>query len=105
MSQFPILRMRRLRRTPALRRLVQETHLVPSQLVWPLFVRHGESVRTEAAALPGVSQTSVDALVTDARRAAHLGLGGVILFGVPETKAAPGPGGSSGQGNVGQALR
>jgi len=105
MSQFPIVRMRRLRRTPALRRLVQETHLVPSQLVWPLFVRHGESVRTEVAALPGVFQTSVDALVTDAARAALLGLGGVILFGLPETKDATGSEAYDDQGIVQQAIR
>jgi len=97
--------MRRLRRTPALRRLVQETHLVPSQLVWPLFVRHGESVRTEVAALPGVFQTSVDALVTDAARAAQLGLGGVILFGLPETKDATGSEAYDDQGIVQQAIR
>jgi len=105
MSQFPIVRMRRLRRTPALRRLVQETHLVPSQLVWPLFVRHGESVRTEVAALPGVFQTSVDVLVTDAARAAQLGLGGVILFGLPETKDATGSEAYDDQGIVQQAIR
>ena len=105
MSQFPIVRMRRLRRTPALRRLVQETHLVPSQLVWPLFVRHGESVRTEVAALPGVFQTSVDVLVTDAARAAQLGLGGVILFGLPETKDATGSEAYDDQGIVPQAIR
>jgi porphobilinogen synthase len=105
MSQFPIVRMRRLRRTPALRRLVQETHLVPSQLVWPLFVRHGEGVRTEVAALPGVFQTSVDALLEDAARAAQLGLGGVMLFGLPETKDATGSEAYDGQGIVQQAIR
>jgi porphobilinogen synthase len=105
MSQFPIVRMRRLRRTPALRRLVQETHLVPSQLVWPLFVRHGESVRTEVAALPGVFQTSVDALLEDAARAAQLGLGGVMLFGLPETKDATGSEAYDDQGIVQQAIR
>jgi porphobilinogen synthase len=105
MSQFPIVRMRRLRRTPALRRLVQETHLVPSQLVWPLFVRHGEGVRTEVAALPGVFQTSVDALVKDAARAAQLGLGGVMLFGLPETKDATGSEAYDDQGIVQQAIR
>jgi porphobilinogen synthase len=105
MSQFPIVRMRRLRRTPALRRLVQETHLVPSQLVWPLFVRHGESVRTEVAALPGVFQTSVDALLEDAARAAQLGLGGAMLFGLPETKDATGSEAYDDQGIVQQAIR
>src|SRR2546426_9611246 len=93
MSQFPIRRMRRLRRTPALRRLVQETHLVPAQLVWPLFVCHGEGVRREVTALPGVYQTSVDELVKDAERARGLGLGGVIPFRLPRAQDATGAGG------------
>ena len=90
MSQFPIRRMRRLRRTAALRRLVQETHLAPAQLVWPLFVCHGDGVRREVPSLPGMYQTSVDELVKDAERARRLGLGGIILFGLPETKDAIG---------------
>src|SRR5207302_9413460 len=90
MSQFPIRRLRRLRRTAALRRLVQETHLVPSQLVWPLFACHGEGVRREVAALPGVFQTSVDALVRDSERARRLGLGGIILLGLRAAKDATG---------------
>jgi len=105
MSQFPIRRMRRLRRTPALRRLVQETHLVPAQLVWPLFVCHGEGVRREVTALPGVYQTSVDELVKDAERARGLGLGGIILFGLPETKDATGSEAYDEQGIVQQAAR
>ncbi len=105
MSQFPIRRMRRLRRTPALRRLVQETHLVPSQLVWPLFVCHGERIRQEVPALPGVYQTSVDELVQDAERAARLGLGGVILFGLPATKDATGSEAYDEEGIVQQAAR
>src|SRR2546426_3169412 len=105
MSHFPIRRMRRLRRTPALRRLVQETHLVPAQLVWPLFVCHGEGVRREVTALPGVYQTSVDELVQDAERARRLGLGGIILFGLPETKDATGSEAYDEQGIVQQAGR
>ena len=105
MSRFPIRRMRRLRRTPALRRLVRETHLVPSQLVWPLFVCHGEGVRRPVEALPGVYQTSVDELVGDAERAARLGLGGVILFGLPAAKDATGSEASDEQGIVQQAIR
>src|SRR5712692_470733 len=89
-GQFPIRRMRRLRRTPALRRLVQETHVAPSQLVWPLFVAHGEGLRRPVASLPGVAQLSVDQLVKDAERAGSLGLGGIILFGIPATKDATG---------------
>jgi porphobilinogen synthase len=105
MSQFPIRRMRRLRRTPALRRLVQETQLAPSQLVWPLFVRHGEGVREEVGALPGVYQTSVDELVKDAERAARLGLGGIILFGLPAMKDGTGSEAYDEQGIVQQAIR
>jgi len=104
-AQFPIVRMRRLRRTAMLRRLVQETHLVPSQLVWPLFVRHGEGARREVAALPGVFQTSTDEVVKDAQRAAQLGLGGIILFGLPETKDATGSEAYDDQGIVQQAIR
>ena len=105
MSQFPIRRMRRLRRTAPLRRLVQETHLVPSQLVWPLFACHGSGVRREVATLPGVYQTSVDELVRDAERAHRLGLGGIILFGLPAAKDATGSEAYDEQGIVQQAAR
>jgi len=104
-AQFPIRRMRRLRRTAALRRLVQETHVVPSQLVWPLFVVHGEGTRRPIAALPGVSHLSVDELVKDAERAATLGLGGIILFGIPATKDATGSEAYDDNGIVQQAIR
>ena len=104
-AQFPIRRMRRLRRTAALRRLVSETHIAPSQLIWPLFVVHGQGVRRPIAALPGVSQVSVDELVKDAERAASLGLGGIILFGIPATKDATGSEAYDDQGIVQQAIR
>ena len=104
-AQFPIRRMRRLRRTPALRRLVQETHIAPSQLIWPLFVAHGEGLRRPVASLPGVAQLSVDQMVKDAERAAALGLGGIILFGIPATKDATGSEAYDDQGIVQQAIR
>ena len=104
-AQFPIRRLRRLRRTPALRRLVQETHLAPAQLVWPLFVMHGEGVRRPVVTLPGVHQVSVDELVKDAERAARLGLGGVIVFGLPAAKDATGSEAYDDQGIVQQAIR
>ena len=104
-AQFPIRRMRRLRRTAALRRLVSETHIVPSQLIWPLFVVHGQGLRRPIAALPGVSQGSVDETVKDAERAAALGLGGIILFGIPATKDATGSEAYDDQGIVQQAIR
>jgi len=97
--------MRRLRRTPALRRLVQETHVVPSQLIWPLFVTHGEGVRRPVEAMPGVAQLSVDVLVQEAERAASLGLGGIILFGIPAAKDATGSEAHDEQGIVQQAIR
>ncbi len=77
---------RRLRRTPGLRRLVRETRLSPEQLVLPLFVEEGEGVRRSVPSMPGVERTSVDGLLDDAREAVELGLGGVILFGIPGTK-------------------
>src|SRR5690349_17765824 len=82
-----------------------ETHLVPSQLVWPLFVCHGEGVRQEVATLPGVYQTSVDELVKDAERAQRLGLGGIILFGLPAAKDGTGSEAYDEQGIVQQAAR
>ena len=90
MSRFPQYRPRRLRRTPALRNLVRETHLAPSQLVLPVFVRNGNKVRRAVDAMPGVSQTSVDEMLRDAEAAAKAGVGGIILFGVPDTKDASG---------------
>ena len=104
-AQFPIRRMRRLRRTPALRRLVQETQVVPSQLIWPLFVMHGEGVRRPVATMPGVAQLSVDELVQDAARAQSLELGGIMLFGIPATKDATGSEAHDEQGIVQQAIR
>ena len=73
MPSFPSYRPRRLRRTAALRRLVRETRLHPSQLVLPLFVRSGTGVRQPVESMPGVDQTSVDELLRDAREAAALG--------------------------------
>ena len=78
MPSFPDYRPRRLRRSAALRSLVRETLLAPSQLVLPLFVRPGTGVRQPVASMPGVSQTSVDELLKDAHAAAALGIGGVL---------------------------
>ena len=90
MSRFPQYRPRRLRRTAALRNLVRETHLAPSQLVLPVFVRDGKKLRRSVESMPGVSQTSVDEMLRDAESAATAGVGGIILFGVPEIKDAKG---------------
>jgi porphobilinogen synthase len=83
---FPVQRPRRLRSSEALRRLVRETHLAPSQLILPLFVCPGEGVRKEIGSMPGNAQLSIDNLVQECRQAKSLGLGGVMLFGIPEEK-------------------
>jgi porphobilinogen synthase len=90
MPSFPSYRSRRLRRTAALRRLVSETRLHPAQLVLPLFVRAGSGVRQPVESMPGVDQTSVDELLRDAGGAAAAGIGGVLLFGIPDRKDANG---------------
>ena len=105
MAQFPESRPRRLRRTPALRRLFSETDLTPARLVLPLFVRDGEKIRNPVRSMPGVSQTSVDELLRDVERAAEHRLGGVILFGIPGRKDAGGAEAWSEQGSVQRAVR
>lgn len=89
---FPLHRPRRLRQSPAVRRLVRETHLVPSQLVLPMFVREGISEPVTISSMPGVQQHSLDSLRRAAAAAAEAGVGGVMLFGVPETRDATGSG-------------
>jgi porphobilinogen synthase len=98
-------RPRRLRRTAALRRLVREVHLAPSQLVLPLFVRSGKGLRQPVPSMPGVFQTSVDEMLNDARRAQEVGVGGVLLFGIPDSKDATGSEAWNDQGAVQQAVR
>ena len=83
---FPVHRMRRLRATEPLRSLVRETHLAASQLILPLFVCPGEGVRRAISSMPGNFQLSIDELVRECQEAEALGLGGVILFGIPSAK-------------------
>ncbi|MDQ3674787.1 MAG: porphobilinogen synthase [Gemmatimonadota bacterium] len=105
MSSFPQHRPRRLRRTAPLRNLFRETHLAPSQLVLPVFVRSGKNVRRPVGSMPGVNQTSVDEMLRDAESAASAGVGGIILFGVPDAKDATGSGGWDDDGAVQAASR
>ena len=105
MSRFPDHRPRRLRRTPALRRLVRETRLDPASFVLPLFVRSGRGVRVPVGSMPGVAQTSVDELLRDAEAARAAGVGGVILFGLPDAKDATGTGAWDERGPVQEAVR
>ena len=102
---FPVVRPRRLRRTAALRRLVRETWLAPSQLVLPLFVRSGRGVRQPVGSMPGVAQTSVDEMLRDAEAAAALGVGGVLLFGIPDRKDEVGSGAWDPRGPVQEGIR
>src|SRR5271157_3589122 len=102
---FPSIRMRRTRRIEALRSLVRETRLEPSQLIYPLFLCPGEGVRREIGSMPGVFNVSVDEAVKEAEEAAQLGLGGLLLFGLPESKDEQGTGAWEEDGIVQQALR
>src|SRR5437764_13369980 len=83
---FPVHRMRRLRASEPLRSLVRETRLAPSQFVLPLFVCPGEGIRKPISSMPGNFQLSVDELVKECEGAHALGIGGVILFGIPDKK-------------------
>ena len=105
MPSFPHYRPRRLRRTEAMRALVRETALSASQLILPLFVRAGTGVRQPVSSMVGVAQTSVDEMVRDATAAAELGVGGVLLFGIPERKDAMGSSAWDDHGPVQQAVR
>ena len=99
------MRMRRLRRSERLRALVRETALAPGDLVYPLFICPGEGVRRAVSSMPGVFNVSVDEAVREAEEAAKLGLGGLLLFGLPEEKDELGTGAWDENGIVQQALR
>src|SRR5262245_26549511 len=90
--ETPVVRPRRLRRTPALRRLVRETSVAPGQLVLPVFVREGLGEPRSISSMPGVVQHTRSSLLKAVTEAAELELGGVMLFGIPETKDATGSG-------------
>jgi porphobilinogen synthase len=102
---FPVRRLRRLRRTPALRRLVAESRLGVDDLVAPLFVREGAEGPVPIGSMPGQVQHSLDSLVVEAKRLVSLGVPGLILFGVPARKDARGSGAWDPQGVVQVALR
>ena len=101
---FPEHRSRRLRRTPALRALVRETRVSPSDLIYPLFCVSGRGVREPISAMPGIWRLSVDALAAEAKEIEELGIPGVILFGIPEAKDARGSGAYAEDGIVQQAI-
>ena len=97
--------MRRLRRSESLRALVRETTIEPGDLIYPLFLCPGEGVRREVSSMPGVYNLSVDEAVREAEEAVRLGIGGLLLFGLPETKDEQGSGAWDEDGIVQQGLR
>ncbi|MFD4536002.1 porphobilinogen synthase [Kitasatospora sp. NPDC058397] len=104
-AEFPYVRPRRLRQSPAMRRLVAETRLHPAELILPLFVREGVSEPVPVTSMPGVVQHSRDTLRKAAVEAAEAGLGGLMLFGVPAVQDATGSEGTNPDGILQQAIR
>ena len=102
---LPVTRMRRLRRTEALRSLVRETHLRPSALIYPLFIVPGEGIRKPISSMPGCFNLSIDEALKEAAECASLGLGGLLLFGLPPEKDEQGSGAWDEHGIVQTALR
>jgi porphobilinogen synthase len=100
----PVTRPRRLRTTQGLRSLVAETRLAPAQLVLPMFVREGATDPRPISSMPGVVQHTRDSLLKAAHEAAELGLGGVMLFGIPERKDAAGSGATDPSGILNVAI-
>ena len=104
-ASFPVIRPRRLRQSPALRRLVAETQLNVAQLVLPLFARSGKKLRRPVDAMPGVFQLSPDELLREAAAAHALGVPAVLLFGIPDKKDAKASGAYAKNGIVQQTVR
>jgi len=102
---FPVTRMRRLRRTEAMRSLVRETHLTPGAMIYPLFICPGEGVRREIGSMPGCFNLSIDEAAKEAEACAALGIGGLLLFGLPAEKDEQGTGAWADDGIVQTALR
>lgn len=103
--QYPVTRLRRLRSTPAMRSLVRETQLHPGALIYPLFLCEGQGVRREIGSMPGVFNLSVDEAVKEAEAAATLGIGGLLLFGIPDAKDEQGSGAYDANGITQRGLR
>jgi porphobilinogen synthase len=101
---FPTQRLRRLRRSESLRRMVRETRITRDDLILPLFVVEGRSVREPVSSMPGVLRYSVDQVVDEAKRVADLGVPAVILFGIPDEKDPRGSGADAPDGIVQRAV-
>ena len=105
LSLFPRSRPRRLRCSPSFRRLMRETWLTPADLIYPLFVVHGEDVSQEISSMPGNHHWSVDRLPAEVEEIARLGIPAVILFGLPAEKDAVGVENFDPEGVVRQPFR
>lgn len=105
LGQYPRTRLRRLRKTDALRRMVRETTVTADDLIYPVFVRPGANVKNEIRSMPGIYQFSVDMLVKECLEAHTLGVPAVLLFGIPDHKDAAGTGAYADDGIVQQAVR
>ena len=103
--EFPVTRLRRLRRTEAMRSLVREVHLHPGALIYPLFICPGQGIRREISSMPGVYNLSIDEAMKEVEEATRLGLGGLLLFGLPAAKDEEASGAWAADGIVQQALR
>src|SRR3954447_14017255 len=102
---FPATRMRRLRRTGALRGLIRETELTPSHLIYPMFVELGTESRSPIQAMPGVDRVSINTAVEEAGEALGLGIPAVMIFGVPAVKDEHGAGAYDDEGVAQLAVR
>lgn len=103
--QFPELRLRRLRKTPAIRDMVRETNLTVKDFIYPLFVVHGKNKKEEIKSMPGIYRYSVDRIMEEVDEAYDLGIPAVILFGIPSKKDEQGSSALDDNGEVQQAVR
>ncbi len=105
MSRFPQVRMRRMRETPILRHLAQETQISISDFIYPIFVTHGRGVRNPIDPMPGMYQLSLDNLIAEIDEVVSLGIGAVLLFGLPASKDPEGSEAYESSGIIQEAIR
>jgi porphobilinogen synthase len=103
--KFPVSRLRRLRKTPALRSLVRETSFSKDDLIYPLFVVEGENVKREISSMPGQYQMSIDNILRECDELLNLGLNSILLFGIPAEKDEVGSGAYADDGIIQKAVR
>ena len=105
MSRFPQVRMRRMRESPILRHLAQETRISIGDFIYPIFVTHGRNVRNPIDPMPGMYQLSLDNLIAEIDEVVSLGIGAVLLFGLPATKDPEGTEAYESSGIIQEAIR